>query len=99
MNLLKAAQRTLSFSFDGAREAVAAVAERVAARVRIGKLQLQMQDAEARLQQAHTVLGRQLFAARGSSEFSTDDLRPMHARILAEQQALRDLHEKLSAHY
>jgi len=99
MNLLKAAQRTVSLSIDGMREAVTAVAERVAVRVRIGKLHLQSQDAEARLEQAYKSLGQHLFANRELSDPTNTILPPLQERIRSERQTLLELRDKLASQY
>src|SRR5437899_937109 len=52
MNLFQSTSRALSISLDGLKEAVMNVAERVARRVQVAKLQFQADDAEARLRHA-----------------------------------------------
>ena len=56
--------RALSITAEGVKEALMAVAERVARRVQVAKLQLQAVDTEARLRQAYESLGQCLYAAR-----------------------------------
>src|SRR5437764_12084364 len=97
MNVLEAAQRTVSVSIDGMREAVGAVAERVAVRVRIGKLHLQSQDAEARLEQAYKSLGQHLFANRELSDPTNTILPPLQERIRSERQQLLDRRDNLAS--
>lgn len=100
MNVLKSAQRTLSISLDGVREAVIAVAERVAHRVQTGKLQLQMEETEHRLQQAYASLGRCLYDVRTTPPVrgtAVDTALPLGERIRAEQRRLQDLRDRLAS--
>ena len=53
MTFLRSAHRAFSISFDGIREALVIVAERVALRVQVAKLLLHAEDAEARLVRAN----------------------------------------------
>jgi len=96
MTLLRAAHRAFSISFDGIREALAVVAERVALRVQVGKLQLHAEDAEARLRHAYQSLGQHLYASRHPT--SSDDATPsLTARIRTEQQLVQDLRDQLAS--
>jgi hypothetical protein len=100
MNLLRWTQRTLSLSLDGFREAILAIAERVAARVRVGKLQLLTEDAEARLQQAYEALGQRLHQSRHMSpEEAASVDATLTARIRQKQQVLQALRDRLASQF
>jgi hypothetical protein len=102
MNLLRAAQRTVSLSMQGVREAVLAVAERVAVRVHLTKLQLQADDAEARLQLAYEALGQCLYDSRrvrSGDSMAADAALPLSINIRHEQQLLQELRDRLASHY
>lgn len=102
MSILQSSLRTLSISFDGAKEAVMAVAERVARRVQVTKLQLQAEDAEARLRQAYESLGERLHAADSTHSPETaqiDDSLPLCENIRAEQRALQEIRDRLASRY
>lgn len=102
MSILQSSLRTLSISFDGAKEAVMAVAERVARRVQVTKLQLQAEDAEARLRQAYESLGERLHAAYSTHSpetATTDDSLPLCENIRAEQRALQEIRDRLASRY
>jgi K+/H+ antiporter YhaU regulatory subunit KhtT len=100
MKPLKSIQRTLSISYDGLREAVLAVSERVATRVQIGKLQLQVLDSEARLRSAYEALGSCLYTARTAPPqevFSSDKALPISERVRAELKTLQQIRERLAS--
>ena len=102
MNLFQSSIRTLSISFDGAKEAVMAVAERVARRVQVTKLQLQAEDAEARLKQAYEALGQNLYtthAVRSPEATRIDNALPLCEDIRAEQRALQEIRDRLASRY
>jgi K+/H+ antiporter YhaU regulatory subunit KhtT len=102
MNLLRSAHRTWALGLDGLREALMAMAERVASRVHFSKLQLRADDAETRLQQSYEALGQCLYNSRrqGSHDASSvDAVLPLTARIRHEQQLLQELHDRLASHY
>jgi hypothetical protein len=102
MGILQSSLRTLSISFDGAKEAVMAVAERVARRVQVTKLQLQAEDAEARLRQAYESLGQRLHAAHATHSPETakvDDSLSLCEDIRAEQRALQEIRDRLASRY
>lgn len=84
------------------REAILAVAERVAQRVQVGKLQLRAEEAEARLQRSYEALGECLYRSRSGpphEAFATDEALPLTARIREEQQLLQELRNRLASHY
>lgn len=102
MTRIKTIQRTLTISLDGLREAVLAVAERVAARVQVGKLQLLAEDSEARLRSAYETLGHCLYQARKVSQPPTapvEEITPHINRIRAERQALQSVQDRLATRY
>lgn len=102
MSIFQSTLRTLSISVEGAKEAVMAVAERVARRVQVTKLQLQAEDAEARLRQTYEALGQCLHAAQAahSPETATvDDALPLCEDIRAEQRALQEIRDRLASRY
>jgi hypothetical protein len=100
MNLLRSTQRALFLGFDGLREALVVVAERLALRVQLGKLQLQADAAEARLGQAYESLGQHLLRCR--QETSQDDplpesTLPLTERIRTEHQLVQNLRDRLTS--
>ncbi|HLG43505.1 MAG TPA: TrkA C-terminal domain-containing protein [Nitrospirales bacterium] len=100
MKPLKSIQRTLSISYDGLREAVLAVSERVATRVQIGKLHLQALDTEARLRSAYEALGVCLYTARMAPPqevFSPDNALPLSERVRAELKTLQQIRDQLAS--
>ncbi len=107
VNIVQSSLRTLSITFDGAKEAVLAVAERVARRVQVTKLQLQATDAEERLRQAHESLGQHLYAARVAPSPDTasptatvatvDGSLPLCEDIRSEQRALQEILDRLAS--
>jgi uncharacterized protein with PhoU and TrkA domain len=100
MTLLRSAHRAFAISFDGLREALAVVAERVALRVQIGKLELHAEDAEARLRHAYQSLGQHLYAIRhptSSDAGSVDAALSLTTRIRTEQQLVQDLRDHLAS--
>ena len=102
MNLLRTAQRTFSLSFDGLREALVVVAERVALRVQVGKLQLHAEDTESRLGQAYEALGQCLYGthrAAPAKRAPVDTALPIVGRIRIEHQALQELRDQLASLY
>jgi len=102
MSFFQATLRTLSISVTGAREAVMAVAERVARRVQIAKLQLQAEDAETRLRQTYEALGQGLYAAyttRSPETVNLDDALPLCESIRTEQRALQEIRDRLASRY
>lgn len=99
---IKTLQRTLTITLSGLREAVLAVAERVAARVQVGKLQLLAEDAEVRLRSAYETLGQCLYRARSVSQPPTypgEEILPSFYRIRAEHQALQNVRDRLATQY
>ncbi len=79
-----------------------AVAERVASRVQVTKLQLKAEDAEARLRQAYESLGQHLYAAHTTHSPETakvDDSLPLCEDICAEQRALQEIRDRLASRY
>jgi len=102
MSIYQSTLRTLSITFDGAKEAVMAVAERVARRVQVTKLQLQAEDAEARLRQSYESLGQRLYAAQATRSPETakvDDSLPLCEDIRAEHRALQEIRDRLASRY
>ena len=92
----------LAISFDGAKEAVIAVAERVARRVQVTKLQLQAEDAEARLRHAYESLGERLHVSHSTHSPETaqvDDSLHLCEGIRAEQRALQEIRDRLASRY
>src|SRR5438876_3676013 len=71
MNLFQSTSRALSISLDGLKEGVMNVAERVARRVQLAKLQFQADDAEARLRHAYESLGQRLYATHTTQASET----------------------------
>lgn len=99
---LKTLQRTLTISLDGFREAVLAIAERVAARVQLGKLQLQAEDSEARLRSAYETFGHCLYRLRNAPEALTypiEEILPHVSRIRTEHETLQSVRDRLAAQY
>jgi hypothetical protein len=103
MSIFQSSLRTLSISFDGAKEAVMAVAERVARRVQVTKLQLQAENAEARLRQAYESMGQHMYNVHASHLPGTaqiiDDSLPLCEGIRAEQRALQEIRDRLASRY
>ena len=95
MTFLRSAHRAFAISFDGIREALVVVAERVALRVQVAKLLLHAEDAEARLRHAYQSLGQHLYATRHA--ISVDAALSLAARIRAEQQLVRELRDQLAS--
>src|SRR5437879_13539586 len=87
MNLFQSTSRALSISLDGLKEGVMNVAERVARRVQLAKLQFQADDAEARLRHAYESLGQRWYATHTTqptqSPTALADALPMCSRIAA----------------
>jgi len=102
MKSFHATIRALSITAEGVKEAVMAVAERVARRMQVAKLQLQAIDAEARLQQAYDSLGQCLYAAhraKSPDALRIDDALPLCENIRAEQHALQGIRDRLASRY
>jgi hypothetical protein len=102
MGLYQSTLRTLSITVDGAKEAVMAVAERVARRVQVTKLQLQAEDAEARLRQTYEALGQCLYtthAAHSPEALNIDAALPLCESVRAEQRALQEIRDRLTSRY
>jgi uncharacterized protein with PhoU and TrkA domain len=102
MSLFQSTSRALSISLDGLKEAVMNVAERVARRVQVAKLQFQAEDAEARLRHAYESLGQSLYATHTASpETPTDrdEALPVCESIRAEQRTLQAIRDRLASHY
>jgi hypothetical protein len=102
MNLLRTAHRTLSLSLDGMREALVVVAERVALRIQVGKLQLHAEDTESRLRQAYESLGQCLYRTHHATlpkGAPIDSALPITARIRIEHQVLQELRDQLASLY
>ena len=100
MTFLRSAHRAFSISFDGIREALVVVAERVALRVQVAKLLLHAEDAEARLRHAYQSLGQNLYVTRhapSTEAGSVDAARSLTARIRTEQQLVRELRDQLAS--
>ena len=100
MTFLRSAHRAFSISFDGIRETLVVVAERVALRVQVAKLLLHAEDAEARLRHAYQSLGQHLYATRHATSTgagSVDAALSLAARIRAEQQLVRELRDQLAS--
>jgi hypothetical protein len=102
MSIYQSTLRTLSITLDGAKEAVMAVAERVARRVQVTKLQLQAEDAEARLRQAYESMGQRLYVAHTAHSpeaTNVDAVLPLCESVRAEQRALREIRDRLASRY
>jgi K+/H+ antiporter YhaU regulatory subunit KhtT len=100
MKPLKSIQRTLSISYDGLREAILAISERVSSRVQIGKLHLQALDSEARLRSAYEALGVCLYTARmvpSQEVFSPDAALPISERVRSELKVLQQIRDQLAS--
>jgi len=100
MNLFRSTQRALFFAFDGVREALIVVAERLALRVQLGKLQLQTDEAEARLRQAYESLGQQLYLSRDETPLEDaprESTLSLTERIRTEHQLVEDLRDQLAS--
>ena len=94
--------RALSITFEGVKEAVMAVAERVARRVQVAKLQLHAGDAEARLRQAYESLGQCLYdihRAKSPDALRIDAALPLCETIRAEQRTLQSIRDRLTSRY
>lgn len=79
-----------------------AIAERVARRVQVTKLQLQAEDAEARLRQAYESLGQRLYtthATRSQEPAKVEDSLPLCEDIRAEQRTLQEIRDRLASRY
>ncbi len=79
-----------------------AVAERVARRVQVTKLQLQAEDAEARLRQTYEALGQCLYtthAAQSPEALNIDAALPLCESVRAEQRALQEIRDRLASRY
>lgn len=79
-----------------------AVAERVTRRVQVTKLQLQAEDAEARLRQAYESLGHCLYGAHRAHSpeaVKVDASLPLCESIRAEQRALQEIRDRLASRY
>src|SRR2546428_7286060 len=102
MNLFQSTSRALSISLDGLKEAVMNVAERVARRVQVAKLQFQADDAEARLRHAYESLGQCLYATHTAQAPETptglDAALPVCESIRAEQRTLQAIPGRLASH-
>src|SRR5881628_2600983 len=103
MNLFQSTSRALSISLDGLKEAVMNVAERVARRVQVAKLQFQADDAEARLRHAYESLGQCLYATHTAQAPETptglDAALPVCESIRAEQRTLQAIRDRLASQH
>ena len=103
MNLFQSTSRALSISLDGLKEAVMSVAERVARRVQVTKLQFQAEEAEARLRHAYEALGQCLYTTHTaqSPEAPTgiDAALPVCESIRAEQRTLQAIRDRLASQH
>src|SRR5213596_215356 len=103
MNLFQYTSRALSISLDGLKEAVMNVAERVARRVQVAKLQFQADDAEARLRHAYESLGQCLYTTHSAQTPITlkaiDEALPVCESIRAEQHTLQAIRDRLASQY
>jgi hypothetical protein len=100
MNLLRSGQRALFLGLDGVREALVVVAERLALRVQVGKLQLQVDAAEGRLRQAYESLGEHLFTCRqepSQVDPPPESTLPLSERIRTEHLLVQDLRDRLAS--
>src|SRR5439155_25389562 len=100
MTFLRSAHRAFSISFDGIREALVIVAERVALRVQVAKLLLHAEHAEARLRHAYQSLGHHLYVTRHTPSTDAgliDAARSLTARIRTEQQLVCELRDQLAS--
>ena len=102
MSIFQSTLRTFSISIDGAKEAIMAVAERVARRVQVTKLQLQAEDAEARLRQTYEALGQCLYAmhaAHSPEAVNVEAALPLCESARTEQRALQEIRDRLASRY
>ena len=103
MNLFQSTSRALSISLDGLKEAVMSVAERVARRVQVTKLQFQAEETEARLRHAYEALGQCLYTTHTaqSPEAPTgiDAVLPVCESIRAEQRTLQAIRDRLASQH
>ncbi len=80
-----------------------AVAERVARRVHVAKLQFQAEDTEARLRQAYEALGQCLYRTHAAHSPETltviDEALPLCESIRAEQRTLQAIQDRLASRY
>ena len=79
-----------------------AVAERVARRVQVAKLQLHASDAEARLRQAYESLGQCLYdihRAKSPDALRIDAALPLCETIRAEQRTLQGIRDRLTSRH
>ena len=80
-----------------------AVAERVAHRVHVAKLQFQAGDAEARLRQAYEFLGQCLYTTHTAQtpeiQKVIDEALPVCESIRAEQRTLQAIRDRLASQY
>lgn len=79
-----------------------AVAERVSQRVQVAKLQLQAEDAEARLRQSYVALGQALYdfrSARPADGLQLERVQPLYETIRSEQRALQSVRDRLASRY
>ncbi|MEP6600897.1 MAG: TrkA C-terminal domain-containing protein [Nitrospirota bacterium] len=100
MTLLRSAHRAFSVTFDGIREALVVVAERVALQVQAAKLLLHAEDAEARLRHAYQSLGQHLYGTHHATSpevGSVEAALSLTARIRTEQQLVRELRDQLAS--
>ena len=103
MNLFQSTSRALSISLDGLKEAVMSVAERVARRVQVTKLQFQAEEAEARLRHAYEALGQCLYTTHTAQSPETptgiDAALPVCESIRAEQRTLQAIRDRLASQH
>jgi len=103
MSLFQSGNRALSITLAGLKEAIMAIAERVARRVQMAKLQFQADDAESRLQHAYESLGQCLYALHSAPSpeglTNLDDALPVSASIRAEHRTLQDIRDRLASQY
>src|SRR5947209_5144612 len=101
MNLFQSSNRALSIGLIGLKEAFMAVAERVARRVQVAKLQFQADDTEARLRQAYESLGQCLYSTHSAQTPETlkaiDEALPVCESIRTEQRTLQARRDRLPA--
>jgi K+/H+ antiporter YhaU regulatory subunit KhtT len=99
---IKTLQRTFTITLTGLRETILAVAERVAARVQVGKLQFHAEDSEFRLRAAYETLGQFLYRARSVSQpptYPVEEILPYFYRIRGELQALQNVRDRLATQH
>jgi len=103
MNLFQSSNRALSVGLIGLKEAFMAIAERVARRVQVAKLQFQADDSEARLRQAYESLGQCLYTTHTAQTPETlkviDEALPVCEAIRAEQHTLQAIRDRLASQY